>query len=86
MVEQFRGAVLDRAVSLSAALKPSFGSVTSGPRSRLFATAIAGFNFRQVGATEILEDDASCIMRSENPAIGSARGMLKLECIICGSS
>ena len=27
-----------------------------------------GFNFRQVGATEIWEDNASCIMMSENPA------------------
>jgi hypothetical protein len=29
---------------------------------------LRGFNFRQVGATEIWEDNASCIMMSENPA------------------
>ena len=30
---------------------------------------LRGFNFRQVDATEIWEDNASCIMMSENPAI-----------------
>jgi len=29
---------------------------------------LRGFNFRQVGATEIWEDNASCTMMSENPA------------------
>ena len=29
---------------------------------------LRGFNLRQVGATEIWEDNASCIMMSENPA------------------
>ena len=29
-----------------------------------------GFNFRQVRATEIWEDNASCIMMSENPVNG----------------
>jgi hypothetical protein len=42
------------------------GSVTGGSRSHLSASATAGF--QQVGATEIWEDNASCIMMSKNPA------------------
>jgi hypothetical protein len=39
---------------------------------------LRGFNFRQVGATEIWEDNASSIMMSEFSLIGSALGMSTL--------
>ena len=41
--------------------------ITAVPITKLFARG-GGFNFRQVGATEIWEDNASCIMMSKNPA------------------
>jgi len=61
MVEQFRGAVLDKAVEFVAASQ-------AGQEAIYLRALLRGFNFRQVGATEIWEDNASCIMMSENPA------------------
>ena len=51
MVEQFHGAVLDRAVSLQSSAEAVY-----------LRALLWGFNFRQIGATEIWEENASCIM------------------------
>ena len=40
----------------------------AGQEAIYLRALLRGFNFRQVGATEIWEDNASCIMMSENPA------------------
>jgi hypothetical protein len=40
----------------------------AGQEAVYLLALLRGFNFRQVGATEIWEDNASCIMMSENPA------------------
>jgi hypothetical protein len=72
MVEQFRDTVLDRTVPLSAALKPSLCQRHRRAKKPSICerccVTLRGFNFRQVGATEIWEDNAFCIMMSENPA------------------
>jgi hypothetical protein len=73
-------------VTLSSAKAEFVAASQAGQEAIYLRVLLRGFNFRQVGATEIWEDNACCIMMSENPAIGSARGMLTLECIICGTS
>jgi hypothetical protein len=40
----------------------------AGQEAVYLRALLRGFNFRQVGATEIWEDNASCIMMSKNPA------------------
>ena len=40
----------------------------AGQEAVYLRALLRGFNFRQVGATEIWEDNASCIIMSENPA------------------
>jgi hypothetical protein len=40
----------------------------AGQEAVYLRALLRGFNFRQVGASEIWEDNASCIMMSENPA------------------
>ena len=40
----------------------------AGQEAIYLRALLRGFNFRQIGATEIWEDNASCIMMSENPA------------------
>jgi hypothetical protein len=40
----------------------------AGQEAVYLRALLRGFNFRQVGATEMWEDNASCIMMSENPA------------------
>ncbi len=46
-----------------------FVAVSQADQEAVYLRALLrGFNFRQVGATEIWEDNASCIMMSENPA------------------
>ena len=67
MVEQFRGVVLDKAVSLSASAEAEFVAASQAGQEAIYLRALLrGFNFRQVGATEIWEDNASCIMMSAN--------------------
>jgi hypothetical protein len=73
-------------VTLSSA-EAEFVAVSQAGQEAVYLRALLrGFNFRQVGTTEIWEDNAFCTMMSENPAIGSALGTSRLECIICGSS
>jgi hypothetical protein len=40
----------------------------AGQEAVYLRALLRGFNFQQVGATEIWEDNASCIIMSENPA------------------
>ena len=86
MVEQFRGVILDKpgSVTLSSVEAEFVAASQAGQEAIYLRALLRGFNFRQVGATEIWEDNASCIMKIL--LVGSARGMLTLECIICGSS
>ena len=73
-------------VTFSSAEAEFVAASQTGQEPIYLRALLRGFNFRQVSATEIWEDNASCIMMSENPVIGNARGMLTLECIICRSS
>ena len=70
MVEQCHGAALDRAVSLSVALKPSLWQHHRRAKKQSICERCCGalISGRQVGATKIWEDNASCIMMSETPA------------------
>ena len=72
MVKQFRFAVLDRAVDIDDHTDPTFSSAEAefvaasqaGQEAVYLRALLRGFNFQQVGDTEIWEDSASCIMMS----------------------
>jgi hypothetical protein len=53
MVEQFRGTVLDRAVSLFSNAEAEFVAASQAAQEAIYFRALLRFNFRQVGATEI---------------------------------
>jgi hypothetical protein len=55
-------------VTLSNAEAEFVAASQAGQEAIYLRALLLGFNFRQVGATEIWEDNASCIMISENPA------------------
>ena len=55
-------------VTLSSAKAEFVAASQAGQEAIYLRALLRGFNFRQVGATEIWEDNASCIMMSENPA------------------
>ena len=55
-------------VTLSSAEAEFVAASQAGQEAIYLRALLRGFNFRQVGATEIWEDNASCIMMSENPA------------------
>ncbi len=55
-------------VTLSSAEAEFVAASQAGQEAVYLRALLRGFNFRQVGATEIWEDNASCIMMSENPA------------------
>jgi hypothetical protein len=55
-------------VTLSSAEAQFVSASQAGQEAVYLRALLRGFNFRQVGATEIWEDNASCIMMSENPA------------------
>jgi hypothetical protein len=55
-------------VTLSSAEAEFVAASQAGQEAVYLRALLRGFNFRQVGATEILADNASCIMMSENPA------------------
>jgi hypothetical protein len=55
-------------VILSSAEAEFVAASQAGQEAIYLRALMRGFNFRQVGAAEILEDNASCIMMSENPA------------------
>jgi hypothetical protein len=55
-------------VTLSSAEAEFVAASQAGQEAIYLRALLRGFNFRQVIATEIWEDDASCIMMSENPA------------------
>jgi hypothetical protein len=55
-------------VTLSSAEAEFVAASQAGQEAIYLRALLRGFNLRQVGATEILEDNASCIMMSENPA------------------
>jgi hypothetical protein len=55
-------------VTLSSADAEFVAASQAGQEAVYLRALLRGFNFRQVGATEIWEDNASCIMMSENPA------------------
>jgi hypothetical protein len=55
-------------VTLSSAEAEFVAASQPGQEAIYLRGLLRGFNFRQVGATEIWEDNASCIMMSENPA------------------
>jgi len=55
-------------VTLSSAEAEFVAASQAGQEAVYLRALLRGFNVRQVGATEIWEDNASCIMMSENPA------------------
>ena len=55
-------------VTLSSAEAEFVAASQAGQEAVYLRALLRGFNFRQVGATEIIEDNASCIIMSENPA------------------
>ena len=55
-------------VTLSSAEAEFMAASQAGQEAVYLRALLRGFNFRQVGATEIWEDNASCVMMSENPA------------------
>ena len=55
-------------VTLSSAEAEFVAASQVGQEAIYLRALLRGFNFRQVGATDIWEDNASCIMMSENPA------------------
>jgi hypothetical protein len=84
MVEPCHGAVLDKVMPLLAALKPSFVASQAGQEAVYLRALVRGFNFRQVGAIETWEDNASCIMMSENPANRERTRHVDTQCTIYG--
>jgi hypothetical protein len=68
MVEQFHGAVLDRAVSLSAALKPSLWQRHRRAKKPSTCERFCGVSISDKSAPQKYGDNASCIMMSKNPA------------------
>ena len=69
-MEQFRGVILDKpgSVTLSSVEAEFVAASQAGQEAIYLRALLRGFNFRQVGATEIWEDNASCVMMSKNPA------------------
>jgi len=55
-------------VTLSSAEAEFVAASQAGQEAVYLRALLRGFNFRQLGAPEIWEDNASCIMMSENPA------------------
>ena len=55
-------------VTHSSAEAESVTASQPGQEAVYLRALLRGFNFRQIGAIEIWEDNASCIMMSENPA------------------
>ena len=55
-------------VTLSSAEAEFVAASQAGQEAVYLRALLCGFNFEQRGATEIWEDNASCIMMSENPA------------------
>ena len=55
-------------VTLSIAEAEFVATSQAGQEAVYLRALLRGFNLRQVGATERWEDNASCIMMSENPA------------------
>ena len=55
-------------VTLSSAEAEIVAASQAGQEAVHLRALLRGFNFRQVGATEMWEDNAPCIMMSENPA------------------
>ena len=55
-------------VTLSSAEAEFVAASQAGQEAVYLRALLRGFNFHQAGATEIWEDNASCIMMSENPA------------------
>ena len=55
-------------VTLSSAEAEFVAASQAGQEAVYLRALLRGFNFQQVGDTEIWEDNASCIMMSENPA------------------
>jgi len=71
--EQIKGIIIWRSsrqggVTLSSAEAEFVAASQAGQKTVYLRALLRGFNFRQIGATEIWEDNASCIMMSENPA------------------
>ena len=60
---------LNMATHTLSSAEAEFVAASQADQEAIYLRALLrGFNFRQVGATEIWEDNASCIMMSENPA------------------
>ena len=55
-------------VTLSSAEAEFVAASQAGQEAVYLRALLRGFNFQQTGATEIWEDNASCIMMSENPS------------------
>ena len=55
-------------VTLSSAEAEFVAASQAGQEAVYLRALLRGFNFQQNGATEIWEDNASCIMMSENPS------------------
>jgi len=55
-------------VTLSSAEAEIVAASQAGQEAIYLRALLRRFNFRQIGATEIWEDNACCIMMSENPA------------------
>ena len=71
--EQIKGIIIWRSsrqggVTLSSAEAEFVAASQAGQKTVYLRALLRGFNFRQIGATEIWEDNASCIIVSENPA------------------
>ena len=55
-------------VTLSSAEAEIVAATQAGQEAVHVRALLRGFNYRQVGATEMWVDNAPCIMMSENPA------------------